>query len=122
MADIIIRYAKIEGDLTLTKIGQSGGTVFLTNDVGSLTIIPQSEHAKLVAELTLAKTGAMGGTVFKTNDVGSLTITPDSGSAKIEGSLTVVDNLTIHYLSGNGNAYACIDQNGKFFRSLQPCV
>ena len=111
--------AKIEGDLTLTKIGQSRGTFFETNDAGSLTITPGSGSAKLVADLTLVKGGAGRGTVFKSNEIGSLTITPGSGASKIEGYLSVTNLVGS---STNSTAYVCVDGTGKLFRKLSPCV
>jgi len=32
------------------------------------------------------------------------------------------NNISAKYLSGKGNAYACLDQSGKLFRSQAPCV
>ena len=37
---------------------------------------------------------------------------------------TLVDggDFSVNLLNGEGNAYACVDANGKFFRSLEPCI
>jgi len=115
-------FVKIEGDLTLATLGSYAGVQFLSNDMGSLTVIPGSGVAKLVGDLTLSQPGAYAGVQFLTNTMGSLTIQPGSRAAKIEGSLTIVDNLTLPYHVGNGNAYLCINSYGVVFRSPQPCA
>ncbi|MBS3079001.1 hypothetical protein J4218_02680 [Candidatus Pacearchaeota archaeon] len=139
---------KLESDLTLTKIGQSGGAVFKTNNEGSLTITPQSGYTKLESDLTLTKVGYTGGVVFKSNENGSLTITPYSGLAKLEGDLTLIktgspsgvvletilDQLVVkasltrfqgviasNNMTGNGSAYACVNEKGILYRSLTAC-
>lgn len=106
---------KIEGDLTLAKIGNQGGVMFKTTESGSLTIAPQSGATKLESILTLTGAGYQGGVVLKSNEVGSLTVTPQSGAAKIEGYLSITN------LTGSGNAYACVDSGGRIYRSLTAC-
>ncbi|MBI2452202.1 hypothetical protein HYV50_03955 [Candidatus Pacearchaeota archaeon] len=87
--------AKLEADLTLTKLGQTGGAQFITNNAGSLTIIPQSGSAKLEADLTLTKAGQSSGVLFKTDDLGGLTITPvgTPASGNLSEYRTILDSI-----------------------------
>lgn len=112
-------FAKIESDLILTKQGQSGGVIFKTNNLGSLTITPQSGTAKLEGELTITSLESQIGTILRQNPGGSFTIqTPKGQQVKIDGSLLVTD------LGGNvtQKSYVCVDGNGRLYRSNLPCV
>jgi len=100
---------KIEGDLTLTKLGQSSGVIFETNDVGSLTITPGSGSAKI------------NGGLIITEDVGMTTLNVN-GWSDLEGDVSIGQELMLSGLTGNGNAYACINSLGKIYRSQTPCV
>lgn len=46
-----------------------------------------------------------------------------AGNAKLTATngLTLEADVTLQNLGGNGNAYVCIDGNGKLFRSDTPC-
>jgi len=47
----------------------------------------------------------------------------DEGDATFEGKLIALNDVELPQLAGNGNgnAYACLDSQGKLFRSETPC-
>ena len=110
--------AKIEGDLTLTKQGQSGGVVFKTNEPGSLTITPQSGFAKLEGQLTITGLGDYSGTILRQNPGGSFEIITASGTSPVK-----IDNtLQIGSLSSSdGRAFVCVNGEGLLYRSNASC-
>jgi len=107
---------KVESDLILTKLGQTNGVYFTTTNQGKLTIIPESGYADLLATLTLSGNNYPGKVVLSSSQLGEFNIIPSSGITKIEGSLSVTN------LTGNGNAYICVNSSGKLYRSLIPCI
>ena len=53
-------------------------------------------------------------------DDGMITLESDDQSVKVVGTLTS-DYFSVTTLTGEGNAYACLDDDGKLFRSENPC-
>lgn len=45
-----------------------------------------------------------------------------NGQVYINSSITVISDVNLLNLTGSGNAYACIDANGKLYRSNTTCV
>ena len=60
------------------------------------------------------------GDLTLTTDNGGLILNPDKKSVVVEGTL-MADYFSVTTLAGDGIAYACIDDDGKIFRSLTPC-
>ncbi|MFA5856053.1 MAG: hypothetical protein WC867_01745 [Candidatus Pacearchaeota archaeon] len=104
--------AKIEGDLSLTKIGATGAVIIKSNDVGSLTITPQSGSAKLEGDLTLTSVDSTGGVVLKTV-LDQLVVS--ASLSRFQG--TIASNNLV----GNGTSYVCVNDKGILIRSNTAC-
>lgn len=107
--------AKIEGQLTLTRVGDAEG-VYLFSERGNLYINPDNFNTKLLGNFDIVNINGISQTTFTTNRLGSLVVTPTSGATEINGDLSI-SNLT-----GAGNAYACVNSAGRFYRSISPCL
>ncbi len=94
----------------------SRGSVLLEgSDDGNLRINPSGGSTYLFSKLFLDGPGIHDRVEFVADAFGNLNITPDSGFTNIKGDLSATS------LVGPDNAYACVDSNGKLFRSLSPC-
>jgi len=113
-------FTKIEGDLTLTKLGQAGGTQFKTDDLGTLTIETSSRKLNTNSDISLFKNNSRIGMFFveypNTLWIESIDNIPTQPNIiKLVGDVQLID------LAGNETAYLCINPTGKIFKSLQPC-
>ncbi|PKM36747.1 MAG: hypothetical protein CVV06_09420 [Gammaproteobacteria bacterium HGW-Gammaproteobacteria-10] len=106
-ADEVCEVAK-----TVSTRKGSTSALILKSDAGQVLV-----QGPLVSESLLAGIVTIDGKMISTSkdSTSALILTSDANSVIVEG------NLTVTKLSGEGNAYACIDSHGSLFRSNTPC-
>ncbi len=103
--------------------------VFATALVGSLTgasVYYQYKQTPIFKDPSSVKTTPFDSEIVSTHRIvtdrmyspGALPLSLASQQGVVLEDKT---SLTVHTLSGEGNAYACLDQTGQFYRSDIPC-
>lgn len=93
---------------TISTKGGSTSALILTSDVKSVIV-----DGSLSANSVYIKGKTISTTPYSTS---ALSLTSDAKKVIVDGSLATTK------LSGLGNAYACVNQYGEFYRSSKPCA
>jgi len=116
--------------ITTTVVKGNGNLILATGNSGDIIIAPDT--AKVLVRGTLIPTAfssdwitaktikGNGDLILTTGNNGALILSPEKKSVIVQGTLTT-DSFSVTNLKGTGNAYACIDSNGKIYRTLTAC-
>jgi hypothetical protein len=101
----------VNGGLSIGTILVKGSRISSTN---ALTLASGAQ--KIIVEGILYVGNTRVSDKGLTTTKGALSLTSANKAVNVDGTITSTS------LKGSGNAYACIDANGKLFRSNKPCV
>lgn len=110
----------IFGLIIVGLVGFAFASSYISNEEGSLNLNGQNQYRLYnYSEITGVGNMSIG------NGINYLDIYSD-GATNVFDTLGYnayfTDNITIEDNSGEGNAFACFDTNGKLFRSATACV
>lgn len=92
------------------------GSANITQSVNIGDNLTVNKFATVVGDLTVNENVFVDESVLIDQDLAV------ARSASIDENLVVGDDLKVNSLAGPGTAYACLDTNGKLFRSTTACV
>ena len=119
-----INGANVEGQLNVFGLGKfdnglnvNNGDTNIEGNLITLNDVELGKYGNVNPVMKIYQTSD-GNKYLNVNDFAKFSggLNVDSGDTSIEGPLFLIT------LSGNSTAYACLDNQGKLFRSQTPCV